>query len=108
MKARPGQSGFTLVELLVVVAILALLLVMLMPGLGRARALARGGACTYGRKGQSHGCQQCVGGHGGGLSSIVATRRGYFSLSPGLGTWAICGLSFIVRVRKFLMRWKVR
>jgi len=45
MKARTGQPGFTLVELLVVVAILSLLLSMLMPSLGRARDLARKTVC---------------------------------------------------------------
>ena len=46
-----GRLGFTLVELLVVVAIIALLLTMLLPSLDRAKELARAAMCGMNLKG---------------------------------------------------------
>lgn len=44
-QAARRQTGFTIIELLIVVAIIALLLALLLPALARARAVAAGGQC---------------------------------------------------------------
>ena len=42
---RPGRAGFTLVELLVVIAIIAMLVVLLLPAVQAAREAARRTTC---------------------------------------------------------------
>ena len=56
----PGRAAFTLVELLVVVAILSLLISMLMPSLGRAKEMARKTMCMTNMKGMGLGLRMYV------------------------------------------------
>ncbi|UCC23708.1 MAG: type II secretion system protein, partial [Planctomycetota bacterium] len=43
---KRSKHAFTLVELLVVISILALLMAILMPGLSKARSLAKRSVCS--------------------------------------------------------------
>jgi prepilin-type N-terminal cleavage/methylation domain-containing protein len=52
---RPAAHGFTLVELLVVIAIIALLIGILVPALGAARAAAQAAKCKANLKGVATG-----------------------------------------------------
>ena len=50
MNCSKRRRGFTLIEVLVVVAIIALLVAILLPSLARAREQARGQVCKYNQK----------------------------------------------------------
>ena len=66
-KAPQHDKGFTLIELLVVISIIALLIALLLPGLGQARYLA-----------QVVKCKSLLRGLGLGLSIYAEDHRGYF------------------------------
>ncbi len=65
-RGRDRASGFTLIEVLVVVAIIALLIAILMPSLSRAREQSRQSVCLSNLKQQ-----------GTGLSTYSMTNRGF-------------------------------
>ena len=67
MKSRNRGTGFTLVELLVVISIIALLAAILMPSLGRSRELAKASACLSNIKNV-----------GSALNIYVADNKTYF------------------------------
>src|SRR5690242_19595978 len=50
LKTRPRAPGFTLIEVLVVVAIIALLIAILLPSLARAREISRRTVCLHNLK----------------------------------------------------------
>ena len=81
--ARARRVGFTLVELLVVVAILALLVSMLMPALARARDLARDSICRMNLRSVSAASHQYSGEFDGWLAQV--SRELSMALAQGDG-----------------------
>ncbi|MDX1683458.1 MAG: type II secretion system protein, partial [Phycisphaeraceae bacterium] len=66
-----STSGFTLVELLVVISIIALLIAMLLPSLGRARYTAKNVLCLANLKQQ-----------GVGVTTYATDNNSYYPNSP--------------------------
>ena len=62
-RAHRGRAGFTLVELLVVMAIIALLISLLMPAVQRAREAARRSSCLNNLRQISLASQNYLAGH---------------------------------------------
>lgn len=89
---RPGRAGFTLVELLVVIGIIAVLISILLPALGRARAQAR-----------MVQCQSNLRQIGQGLQMYVNANKGFLPLgfdnsnSAGIYNWTSLVISVMDR-----------
>jgi len=64
-RGRLGRGGFSLIELLVVVSILALLFSMLVPSLGRAKGLAREMLCKSNLSGIGKAAEMYASDNGG-------------------------------------------
>lgn len=73
------KKGFTLVELLVVISIIALLLAILMPALNKAREQARNVVCASGLRQLGIGLHGYAGGH----DSKLPPHDSYLSKLPG-------------------------
>ncbi len=82
ISTQRSRSAFTLVELLVVVSIIALLLAILLPALGKARDTARQVICTSNARGLAVGQLVWASDHRGGFltDSPKNGREGQFNL----------------------------
>jgi len=69
MRRAPSRPGFTLVELLVVISIIALLLALLLPAVQKAREVARSSVCMSNQRQMVLGITLRAADHGGALTS---------------------------------------
>ncbi len=84
MKRRGNRSAFTLVELLVVIGIIALLVSILLPALGRARETAVGIKCASNLRSIGQGLFAYANENGGAVPPSYLYRT--FQMDPAAGT----------------------
>jgi prepilin-type N-terminal cleavage/methylation domain-containing protein/prepilin-type processing-associated H-X9-DG protein len=85
--------GFTLVELLVVVAIIALLVAILLPTLGKAKEAARQAFCLNNQRGFAQALNVYNAAWGAVPYNFCDDGHAQFAPDDGLGRWALAYLS---------------
>lgn len=81
MRTRKTVRGFTLVELLVVIGVIAMLLALLLPALGAARRAAKSAQCLSNLRQCALGFQQYAG-ENNGIIPVIRTNNGNIKLWP--------------------------
>src|SRR4051812_27261522 len=84
--SRTSRTGFTLVELLVVIGIIALLISILLPTLGRARRAANTVACASNIRSILQGMQMYASQNGGSIPGSAWTSARFTYVNPGAAT----------------------
>ncbi len=83
------QKGFTLVELLVVIGIIALLIAILLPALGKAREAANSVVCLSNARQIGTALQMYVVASKGVLPIHYRDPAGNSNITPGSSTWCV-------------------
>jgi prepilin-type N-terminal cleavage/methylation domain-containing protein len=87
----PRTRGFTLVELLVVIGIIALLISILLPALGRAREAANSVACLANLRSAGQAMQMYVSENKGYIPGSPVTSSRHFFNAPGSAVVVVNG-----------------
>ncbi|MGB7161072.1 MAG: prepilin-type N-terminal cleavage/methylation domain-containing protein [Tepidisphaeraceae bacterium] len=92
MKSRKGMRGFTLVELLVVIGIIALLISMLLPALTKARESARSLACLANLRTLGQGMAMYAAENRGAILGAGINNKHFLNTVPN--SWTTIGTFF--------------
>lgn len=94
--------GFSLVELLVSIAIMAVLLSVLLPGLGRARAQARRVKCASNLRQLAHAFHMYAGEYGGKVMPLAYTAAHLIGNGPPIYWWGTNDAGGVDHTRGFV------